>query len=81
MEGTKVLKCTCKHEEQDKMYGPGMRLHNVCDKKGTAAYGKYYCTVCSPRKVDKEGTDIPRNPALGMGMSVKKRAPKIAKSA
>lgn len=41
-EGTRILKCTCEHEFQDKAYGKGMRVHNVTEE-GDAA-----CTVCTP---------------------------------
>lgn len=39
-----VLKCSCKNEGQDKIYGKGYRLHNTC-KKGTSGTG-FRCTVC-----------------------------------
>ena len=41
---TKVLKCVCESEFQDKEYGPGKRLHNlgVKDTSGVPAR----CTVC-----------------------------------
>ena len=39
----KVVKCTCKHEFQDKKYGKGMRLAN----QGAVNFGdKFRCTVC-----------------------------------
>lgn len=42
----KPMKCDCTHEEQDKIYGKGMRLHNPGGK--ASDYGKkWYCTVCS----------------------------------
>ena len=34
-----IKKCTCEHEQQDKMHGKGMRVHNEC-AKGVR------CTVC-----------------------------------
>ena len=37
--GTKVKKCTCQHEEQDKLYGKGNRLMNESTKG-------LRCTVC-----------------------------------
>lgn len=43
-QGTIILPCTCVDEQQDKMYGKGMRLHNVGGKLNDQAY----CTVCSP---------------------------------
>jgi hypothetical protein len=39
---TKIMKCSCKHKEQDKMYGEGMRVHNSL-KDVTKGYR---CTVC-----------------------------------
>lgn len=46
--GTKVKKCTCQHEEQDKIYGLKNRLMNPMDKDG-----KYRCTVCGKEYSDK----------------------------
>lgn len=46
-----IMKCSCKHEFQDKQYGPGMRVHNVSESKKEA-----YCTVCSPsHRKNKQG--------------------------
>jgi len=39
-----ILKCNCKHDYQDKRYGPGRRVHNLCVKGGKVAHR---CTVCS----------------------------------
>ena len=43
------LKCenpNCKHESQDKLHGPGVRVHNETKPKaGTAPI--YRCTVCA----------------------------------
>ncbi len=47
---TKVMKCTCKHEYQDKHYGKDLRVHNM-------AIGKvkgWRCTVCATVKPDGE---------------------------
>lgn len=41
---TKIIKCDCKHESQDKLYGRGYRVHN-----GTIS-GKWRCTVCKKEK-------------------------------
>lgn len=42
---TKEIKCTCKSEFQDKLYGKGVRLFNCCgDSKGKIT--GYRCTVC-----------------------------------
>lgn len=36
-----IMLCTCKHEYQDKLYGKGKRVFNLC-KKGISGR----CTVC-----------------------------------
>jgi RecG-like helicase len=41
---TKVAICSCKHTEQDKLYGKGNRLMNKTIK------GKWRCTVCGTVK-------------------------------
>jgi hypothetical protein len=53
-----ISKCGCDHKYQDEKYGPGMRVHNKCVKKGTST--PWRCTVCgavvnreSP-KIEKE---------------------------
>jgi hypothetical protein len=40
-----ILRCTCKHEYQDKLYGKGMRVHNYAPK-GYQGKAGYRCTVC-----------------------------------
>lgn len=50
MSGTTVLQCSCKHEQQDKLYGNRMRLHNLSADKTKA-----YCTVCCIRIDPKTG--------------------------
>lgn len=42
---TKLVKCTCKSNYQDKTYGKGMRIHN----KMGAGRG-WRCTICSTTK-------------------------------
>jgi hypothetical protein len=39
------MRCTCKNESQDEMYGPGIRVHNPCKKK-QGTYTGATCTVC-----------------------------------
>ena len=39
---TKIMKCTCKHEYQDKKYGKQNRVFNQKVKAN-----EYRCTVCS----------------------------------
>lgn len=46
-QGTVVRICTCKHEYQDKKYGPGKRVHNVAAGKSSHSCK---CTVCSSTK-------------------------------
>lgn len=41
---SKVLKCNCPHEMQDRIHGRGMRLHNPCKEN------EYRCTVCGDQK-------------------------------
>lgn len=45
MAESKILKCTCKHEFQDKTYGPGMRVFNPIGK-GSSQGDNYVCSVC-----------------------------------
>ncbi len=41
----KIIKCTCKHEFQDKTYGKGMRVFNTEDKSSDST-----CTVCGAKR-------------------------------
>ena len=45
--GVVIKPCTCKHEFQDKRYGQGQRVFNICinPKDGNAR-----CTVCGKKK-------------------------------
>ena len=43
--GTVVKTCTCNSEYQDKRYGVGLRVHNLCSKGEKAR-----CTVCTKEK-------------------------------
>lgn len=45
MAECKVMKCSCKHEGQDALYGVGMRLFNPTGK-GSSQGDSYVCTVC-----------------------------------
>ena len=47
--GTVVLPCSCKHPQQDKIYGKGMRLHNRCSINKASMTGAR-CTVCTSVK-------------------------------
>lgn len=44
MANTKIIKCSCNHEFQDKEYGEKMRVHNLRDQKSHK--GEAVCTVC-----------------------------------
>ena len=43
---TKIMKCTCEHAWQNKVYGKSMRVFNGSEKEK----GKFTCTVCSSTK-------------------------------
>jgi hypothetical protein len=38
-----IRKCTCRHADQDRRYGPGMRVHNSFGKDKKHGWR---CTVC-----------------------------------
>lgn len=42
---TKIFKCNCKHESQDKLYGVNKRVFNRTTKE-IANKPLYRCTVC-----------------------------------
>lgn len=42
----KILKCSCSHEAQDKIYGKNMRCMNRTTKSKTLGMATYRCTVC-----------------------------------
>jgi hypothetical protein len=44
--GTVKARCTCVSEYQDKLYGVGIRLHNVVQKKDSTVKK---CTVCGKK--------------------------------
>ena len=44
MDGTAIIKCSCKHEFQDKQYGAGNRVHNYA--RSANREGGWRCTVC-----------------------------------
>ena len=43
MAESKVMKCSCKHEFQDSVYGKNMRVFNPIGKSQDRGYR---CTVC-----------------------------------
>jgi hypothetical protein len=47
--------CKCKHEQQDKMYGFGMRLANKVNKANPPkGWATVRCTVCSTQHTINE---------------------------
>ena len=40
------VKCVCKHEFQDKRYGPGMRVTTPVNKALKEGRDAHRCTVC-----------------------------------
>ena len=46
INGTAKVNCTCSHEQQDKMYGVGVRVANTTAKQDKD-YVEVRCTVCS----------------------------------
>lgn len=68
-----ILPCTCVHEEQDKLYGKGKRVHNVNEN------GDAFCTVCSPSyRRNKNTTLVAANP-LFKNMEIQARKPRNPK--
>ena len=41
-----ILPCSCKHEQQDEMYGKGNRVHNNASGKDSKTSDRWRCTVC-----------------------------------
>ena len=39
-----ILKCTCPHKEQDRLHGPGNRVHN--EMKEVSGTTSFRCTIC-----------------------------------
>ncbi len=46
-----IRKCSCQHEAQDEIYGPGLRSHNRC-RNG------WKCTVCDKLVDDPQHMNI-----------------------
>lgn len=40
-----LQRCMCYHEEQDNLYGKGVRVFNICSRTGKNK-GYARCTVC-----------------------------------
>lgn len=51
-----VIKCTCKHDFQDKVYGANNRVHNYA-KAANNKTGGWRCTVCKAIK-PKQATPV-----------------------
>lgn len=49
---SKLLKCSCESEFQDKMYGPSIRLHTYTMKDAT-----YRCTCCGKTQTSGKTKD------------------------
>lgn len=45
-----IIKCTCKNEAQDKLYGVEKRVFNRC--KPNEATPHYRCTVCKKEVIE-----------------------------
>lgn len=67
IQGTIILPCTCQHEEQDKMYGKGRRVHNIAKGKDGKSTPLAFCTVCTPRNTsaDKMAGGLDPMPHIG----------------
>ena len=50
MNTFKIIKCSCKHEFQDSVYGNGMRLHNL--GQGQKNSNTYKCTICKNKTTE-----------------------------
>ena len=46
MAKVQVLKCTCKNDYQDRVYGKGRRVMNYTTKSKSNDTAVYRCTVC-----------------------------------
>lgn len=44
---TQIVKCKCKHEQQDAIHGEGKRVANHCAKAQHLGMKAARCTVCS----------------------------------
>ena len=46
-----IRRCNCRHKDQDKRYGEGMRVHNRAKNTSTGSMTDKRCTVCGTKKV------------------------------
>lgn len=70
---TVTLKCTCASEFQDKLYGKGIRLHNIREKGDKKLA---YCTVCCTRSSDKQTKDADPKDHKLFGVKFETKTPK-----
>lgn len=50
--------CTCQSTFQDRVYGPGMRVHNFARSSPDKVHGGWRCTVCGHDRVDQTGKRV-----------------------
>jgi hypothetical protein len=51
-----IKSCDCPHIYQDKVYGPGKRVHNACYTKNRVT--GHRCTVCGNKKEKRDGQPV-----------------------
>lgn len=51
-----LIRCSCKHDYQDKRYGVGVRVHNPL--KATSGGLQWRCTVCETTRAHGEHVSI-----------------------
>lgn len=81
MSKTVVIKCTCKSEFQDALYGKGLRLHNTSEISSGKNKKVAYCTVCCKRSSDKQTKDVlvTEQKNFGVKFNTIAEKPRIAK--
>lgn len=58
---TELKPCSCIHEQQDEMYGIGMRVHNSREESG------FRCTVCGAEKAGERPAAVNVEPETPVG--------------
>jgi hypothetical protein len=48
---TKIVKCACNHQQQDKLHGKNMRVANTTTGKVLDSQVTVRCTVCNKEQV------------------------------
>ena len=56
--GSVILPCTCRHPNQDAIYGEGFRLHNRCCDDMKRPMRGARCTVCGDVKQYRTKAEI-----------------------